>query len=450
MADVKASSGKLPLHLRKSEARALVSPYALAIMVWALDFKAAASGSAASFQAVILFIYAALFIWISVTAARQDARAGSLWVLLLWTAVFVIDSSIVGLIENQTGYAILVNVIPAFIYISAAALTLVTLTASKDRLPEFIDAVSTACLVFAAVRIAMVVVMRGTINVADSRYEVLSGSVIPSLAIIGIALVQKLSRLDVFALTFNLFVTLLSVTRTLFLILAIQLASVFVARPSVAFKSSTFKGLALLALAALVIGAVDIGTGMGLEDRWIQRMTVSQWMGADPTALTRSAETHFMMESFEATTDSLLFGNGLAAVTSLTGPDAARAARLVGWGSVNIHSVGFGHENYASILFVAGLLGGGGFLIMQFLNGLQSVALIRRIQADPVLYGDAAAHIGVWGALIVIGMLTNGFLAGTMADRDSCVWYGIGTGMLYWARGLRRKTDLAGEPGTAT
>jgi hypothetical protein len=279
---------------------------------------------------------------------------------------------------------------------------------------------------------------QGGLNVASSRWAVISGAAVPSLGIIAVALVQRLSRLDILVLLFNLLVTLVSVTRTLFLVLFAQIASVFLARPIALFKSTTIKGLTLFAFAVLAVVGLDFGTGTGLVDRWIDRLTITSRVAADPTALTRSAETHFMMESFLTSTETILFGNGLAAVTSLTGPDAQRAARIVGWQSVDIHSIGYGHESYASVLFVAGLVGGGGLLFMQFLNGLQAIALIRKVQLGHSTYADPAAHIGAWGGFIVIGMLTTGFLGGVFGDRSTCVWYGIGTGMLYWAREATR------------
>jgi hypothetical protein len=429
-------TGGLPLRSRNSEGKSLVGIFAASIFVWAFDFKAATSGSAAAYQGLILFIYTILFLWVTVSAVRRGASVGALWTLILATAVFVIDSSIVGLSQSQPSYAIFVNVIPPFIFISASSLTYITLSASKDDLPAFLNVLRLACLAFGVVRILVVFLAPGSLDVSNSRWEVISGAVIPSLGIIAIALMQRLSRLDILVLIFNLIVTLLSVTRTLFVALAAQIASVLLARPSVVFKSSTFKGLTLFACSVLVIVALDFGAGTGLVVRWIDRLTVSNRVGADPTALTRSAETNFMLESFASSTESALFGNGLAAITSLTGPDAERAARIVGWGAVNLHDIGYGHESYASILFVAGLLGGGGLLIMQFLNGLQSIALIRRVQLGHSIYGESAAHIGVWGGFIVIGVLATGFLFGTMGDRSTCIWYGIGTGMLYWARGV--------------
>jgi hypothetical protein len=149
-----------------------------------------------------------------------------------------------------------------------------------------------------------------------------------------------------------------------------------------------------------------------------------------------------MLDSFAQSTESVVFGNGLAAETFLTGPDAARAARLVGWDSVNMHSIGYGHESYVSILFVAGLFGGGGLLVMQFLNGLQALGLVHRVQRGELV--NVRGQIALWGAFIVIGMLASGFLSGILGDRSTCLWYGIGTGMLYWGReALKTKTGPA-------
>jgi hypothetical protein len=256
----------------------------------------------------------------------------------------------------------------------------------------------------------------------------------PSLAIIALALIRRVSRLDVVIMVFNLAIALLSVTRTLFVVLLAQLAGVLVARPSSLFKGTAVRGLMLLVICGGGLAALDLAAGTGLIERWTDRLTVGERYGADPTALTRSAETHFMMESFTQSTDTLLFGNGLAARIYMTGPDAVRAAQMVGWQSVKIYDEGYGHENYASILFIAGLLGGGGLLIVQILNGLQAIALIRRVQLTDASCQSTAAHLGVWGALIVIGILAYGLLGAVIGDRSTCVWYGIGTGILYWCR----------------
>jgi hypothetical protein len=412
----------------------LLGLFAVAILIWAVDFKAQTSQAAAWFQGPLLGIYMVCFIGISILAKRSDIGTGALWPLILATAVFMIESSVVGLSSDQPLYAILVNLVPVFLYISASLLTYMTLEAVSANPRLFINVLRWECIVFAATHVLVVSFARDTINAGTSRFEVLSGAVIPSLSIVAVGLIQRLSGVDVLILVLSFMVSLLSVTRTLLVVLFVQIMSMFVVRPSVLFKGSTFKGLALGICTILLVLAMDWGAETHLAERWIQRITVARRVGADPTALTRSAETHFMMESFASSPESALFGHGLAAKTSLTGPDAAAAARIVGRGSVSLHMIGFGHENYASILFVAGVLGGGGLLILQFLNGFQSIALIRRLQITRANQDASVVHIGTWGALIVIGFVVDSFLTPTFVDRNTCLWYGIGTGMLYWAR----------------
>jgi hypothetical protein len=424
---------------RSDENKSIIRIFAICILIWALDYKSASSGKAAALQGTILAVFIVSSFFLTIFSLRQRIDAGPLWVLMLVTIIFIVDSSIVGLSLGQPGYAIFVNLIPSLIYICASAITFMTLRAVRDE-NSFLDILRLACVIFGAGHVLIAILTRGAIHTSESRFEVLSAATIPSLAIIAIGLLRQLSKLDFFIVILNLSISLLSVTRTLLVVLAIQIASVFIARPSSVLKRSTIKGLSLLGVALLIVLALDYASGTGLADRWVQRIMVSRNVGADPTALTRTAETHFMLQSFESSAESALFGNGLAAITSLTGPDAALAASIVGQGSVSLHSIGFGHDNYVSILFVAGVFGGGGLLLLQLLNGFQSLALIRKIEGGNFKDGEAAARVGLWGALIVIGELVVGLLGGTLADRDTCLWFGIGTGMLYWARYRLRVT----------
>jgi hypothetical protein len=413
--------------------RTLVA-FTVAILAWATDYKSdGGAGSAAAFQAILLGAYLAMLLSIAITAIKANTGIGTVWVLLLAVTVFIVDSAIIGLSFERDPYAIFVNLIPPFVYASTCALTYVTLLIASDRIALILTALRVACLAFAVGHLGVVMATKG-IDVSHSRFEVFSGAVTPSLAIIGLVLIRRISRLDVLIVVFNLAITLLSVTRTLFVVLAAQLAGVFVARPSSLFKSNAIKGVMLIAIVGAGIAAVDFAAGTGLIERWTNRLTIGARLGADPTALTRAAEVHFMLDGFTSSTDTLAFGNGLGARIYMTGPDAARAAQLVGSGSVKLYDVGYGHESYASILFAAGLLGGGPLLIVQVLNCLQAIGMIRRAQIANSFYQDEAAHLALWGALIVIGIFTYGLLGGVIGDRSTCVWYGIGTGILYWSR----------------
>lgn len=426
---------KLTTAREREATRSLVPLFATGVCIWAIDFKAESSGKAAAFQAVILGVYLLTYAQVTLTAAKRGATLGSYWTLIIATAIFVVAGAVMGLTEGQVPYDVLVNVISPFVYISAGAFTVLTLRASANDSSTFLKVIQHACLWFAIVHIIVLLLNKGSINFKTARFEVLSGAVIPSLGIAAVALVQRASRLDLAALMFNLMVTLLSVTRTLFVVMAAQIAAIFMALPSAVFRKAAIRGGSAFLALVLVVGAIDLAAGTGLIGRWTDRMTVSSRSGGyDPTSLTRSAETYWMMQKFKSSTRSMMLGHGMAAETSLSGPDAQRAASIVGKSTVYIHGKGFGHQAYASILFISGLVGGGILLFMQFFNGAQAIALLRRIQQAPPESLGTAHHIGAWGAIIVVGMLAFGFWAGTLGDRATCLWYGIGTGMLYWAR----------------
>ena len=419
--------------------KGLLRIFTVCLLVWSLDYKSATSGGGAAIQGLILGVYLTGAFFLMISALLRGIGMGPVWVLIAAIVLFVVESSIVGVINGQDSYAIFVNTLPSLVLASATVITYMTLTSLNDAPEAFLKMLRYACLVFVIVHLGIVVVTRGSISLSDSRFEVLSAATTPALAIIAIGFLKRLSRLDIAIFILNLFVSVISVTRTLLVVLALQIVAVIAARPRTVLQPVTIKAACGFGAAILLILTIDLGAGTGMADRWVERITVSKKAGADPTSLTRKAEVSFMLSHFEMSSETLLFGNGLAAQTSLTGPDARLAAQLVGAQSVYLHSSGFGHENYVSILFIAGVLGGGGLLFMLFWNGIQGFMFLRKFKLTDLT--DVEVHLGLWGALIVIGTLAVGFFGGTLGDRDLTVWYGIGTGMLYWAR--ENKTSAA-------
>ena len=423
----------------KNGRKHLLWMFGFAIAVWGFDFKALTGHSASAFQGLLLVIYIAAVFWIWVSAAKRGFSVGPLWVLISVTTLFLIESATVGFINGQPIYAIAVNLIPLFLYITASLITFLVLSIGRDNTQLFLNVLRLACLASGIAHLLIVFLSRG-IDLSKARFEVLSGAVTPSVGIIAVGLTQQLSRLDVLVLLTHLSISVLSVTRTLVVVLALQVAIVLVASPSVIFSRSTRRGVAVFGVVLLSIVALDSLAGTGLTARWGERFFLSNKLGADPSKLLRIAETHFMWDRFAATPETVMFGNGLAAVTSAYGREDVQAAVLVGSDAAVIHMTGIGHENYVSILYAAGLVGGGGLLLMQCMLGFQSLALTRKLQLGRLLYRNSDAHVGVWGAVIVTGMLVVGSFAGTFGDRDECLWFGVGTGMLYWVREMIRET----------
>jgi hypothetical protein len=425
--------------------RRVLRLYVFAIATYGFDYKASVSGAGAAMQTLLLLIFIVCFIRIVSAGARRGIGVGPLWVLLLMAALFMIDSATVGLINDQALFRVLANLIPFSLYIGASVLTYVTLSIVKDHRPAFLNGLRLACIASAVFHVVVLVMTRGAIDLSTSRYEVLSGAVVPSLGILPVGLAQPLSMLDIFVVLLNLALAVVSVTRTLVISLAVQVAALFVARPGIIARASVLKGVGVTSLVIIAIVAGDFAAGTGLTSRWTERLFLSQKLGSDPSGLSRIAETQFMWQHFVSSPQTVVFGNGIAAVTSMEGRAAARNEMLIGDQKRTgaLHSSGIGHENYVGILYVAGLLGGGGLLTIQFMNALQSLLVIRELQRRPSPYRAADVHLGIWGGVIVMGMLTLCFLGPVFADRDECLWLGIGTGMLYWARELVSKTIAA-------
>jgi hypothetical protein len=413
--------------------------FGVAISIWGFDFKALHGQSASGLQGLILVVYVAAIVWIWASAAKRGLGAGPLWVLVSLTSLFLLESATVGFIKGQPFHDISVNLIPLFLFMSASSITYLALSIGRDDTGLFLNVLRCACIASGIAHLFMLYLTRGGINLATSRFEVLSGAVMPSVGIIAVGLSQQLAKLDVVVLLLHLTISMLSVTRTLVVVLGVQIAMVLLASPSVIFGRTTRRGVALIALVLLSIFALDTVAGTGLASRWGERFFLGNKLGTDPSKLLRIAETHFMWDHFTASPEQLMFGNGLAAVTSAYGREDAQVAVLVGSDAAEVHMIGFGHENYASILFAGGLVGGGGLFLMQGVLALHSVLAMRRLQLGRLLYRKPDIHVGVWGAVIVMGMVTVGFLSDTFGDRGECLWFGIGTGMLYWIRGVIRE-----------
>jgi len=406
----------------------------LAILLCSFDFRASSSGKGFMVQAPVWGFYFLSFVitFFQLLIARSHAR--EMRYFLLICVSFLVCSTLTGVTLQQETWGIFTNFVAFSIYVTAAVATLVTLKLCSNR-TALLSTMKNICLAFMVLHFLVVYFIGGGINLAVSRYEYLSGATIPASALLTIGAVLHLGIKEILIAITNVAIILISVTRTQLAVIVVQLASVFLAAPALAFRLTVLKKISAVALLALSIIAINIAAETGLTHRWLGRLTAGHTMKADPTVLTRYAEIHYMFGQLTASATQCLLGNGIAARTKLTGPSAKLVAKLVGKDSVtSVRSTGFGHNNHLSVLFVGGLLFGMPLLLLNFANGFQALFLIGRV-FKPNAFQHELVHIGTWGALIVLGMLAVGFLSGTFADRPACLWYGIGTGMLYWARG---------------
>lgn len=423
-------------------ANKVVVLFLLANIPMAFDFRSQAAGAGAAIQALLLLLFlglSALF-WLGTRPIRKIRPPLTLAAVVAW---FCLESAFVGYLDRQEIYSIVVNLIPIGLLV-VSSYNMQRAIACAPDLTSLLTCVKWLAALFLFARVVVIAVTTG-IDVTTARYEILAGSVNACLGLLATSILYGTSGIDLLILTTTLALVALSVTRSQIVVAASQFG-IYLSSISYLFRNpKTFRRLALIVLLPMGLVATDQMGQFGVTDRWIVRLFAASEFGVDPTLIARKAEVEFMFDAFTASSGEFMFGHGIAAETSLIGGNAAAAAAAVGRDSIaNVHSKGFGHHNYWSIVFVAGVLGGLPLLLFLCHQTVEAALFFRRVRLAKLLETNVA-QFGLWGSATIIGMSTFGFLAGTFGDRPTCLWYGIGMGMLAAARGLVRRLAYDGH-----
>lgn len=404
--------------------------YFAAILPFAFDYKSERAGAGSLFQGSLLLLHMVLSIafYSSSSKRRTSAQSPLLAVAVIW---FCFIGTCAGYLNGQQIYPMLVNIIPLGLFCGSAYLT-VRAIGSVGDISALDRALKLLCLIYLVARFAIVTSSSG-LEISTVRYQILSGSANAALGLVSTSLLFGTTLLDAVLLVITFALVILSVTRTQLLIVAADF-SVFLRTPYLLFgRSRIFFRSVLVLFPMFAMLLLDQYMSTGIAERWIGRLFVSSEYGVDPTLLTRRAEVEFMINAFGDSGESILFGNGMAAETSRVGQSAAIAAQIVGRASIDeIHGIGFGHHNYWSLLFIGGILGGGPLLAIVFGHCAFAINFLKACSKSPSV-DRPTIKLGSWGATIVVGMVTYGFLAGTFGDRTTSIWYGIGSGLLLGA-----------------
>ncbi|WP_368508520.1 hypothetical protein [Bradyrhizobium lupini] len=411
--------------------------YIIAMIPMAFDFKSEGAGAGAIVQGILLALYLALSV-LFLLRTRTAATTNDGYSPLPFFAVswFCLLGAFVGYVRGQELYSIITSAIPACLFVTSIYLTVRAIQASTDQ-ELLLRQLKGLCLLFLLSRFAIIASTIG-IDVTTVRYQILAGSINAGLGLIALRFLFKTRFLDLAVIVTSLGLVLVSVTRSQLLVAATQ-TFIYLKTPNILLKPAVVGRAILLSCLLLALIGADQAFDAGFTDRWIARIFASNELGADPTLLTRRAEVEFMSDSFTRGGTEFLFGNGIAAETSLVGTDAGIAALLVGRDSVaKVHSLGFGHQNYWSILFIGGIVGGAPLLALLFWQAYEAVSFLQSCR-NVIFSERSLVELGAWGSTIVIGMVTYGFLAGTFGDRPTCMWYGIGVGLLAGSKSLLAK-----------
>ncbi|MCH7627692.1 hypothetical protein [Novosphingobium sp.] len=407
----------------------LLVVFGLLVASWIFDFRTSSDSSLSIFLRVYLGIYVAAFGLFLVFDRNEHHRIPGLVPFLGAVTLFLIVAFSTGLFSGQTLAQMFALATPALIYMSAAYATArAAMTQNPFALRRLL---AVLCVGYV---IAGVVVQRaigGELDLATVRYQILTGATLPAIGYLECLLLFGLILSEWAALAAGFVVIFLSVTRTYLIAALAQFMGLLPGATrliSPRLLALTLAGLVFLA------GLTEYGA-FGL-DRWSERLfNVKTNTGEDVTLYTRESEWNFMGNAFLRGGRTIMVGNGLASETTFYFP------REIGGGSSR--SIGFGHNQHLSILFMSGLLGGGMLLFMQFLQGIQSLQLLMRLSRLRERHSNVL-FLAAWGAVIIIGVIATTFFSSALNNRSASLWYGLGTGLFLGARArFLRERDMA-------
>ncbi|WP_159015912.1 O-antigen ligase family protein [Cognatiluteimonas profundi] len=405
--------------------RKLLFAYAAAIAAWMFDFKSSEAGAGLAVQSVFIVAYIVFFA-LFVLFDRGFRRVRGFLLFFFCAFLFVFVGIVSGLLAGQQFYAMFRNAFTVGLYASIAYATArVVLLCS---LPALRRVLGWLCFGFSISTFLIVLLFQGGVNLETVRFQILGGSGLAALSLVSMALVLSLRPVEVTTVFVSSLILFLTVTRTYLVMIVAQLLALY------PFGKRLLRKRAVVAVASVCVACAFafLAFPEGFE-RWMQRLFVREKFGGiDPTLFTRQVEWHYMWNAFLSSAHNFFIGSGMAAETSYY------LARNLGGGLGAEASVGFGHSNHISLLFIGGVLGGAPLLLVQISQLLMALNFIGKGLKH---FSDELdlLFLGTWGGLTVIGTFVVGFFAPVFSDRGFSLWYGIGTGLLIGAQALGTK-----------
>lgn len=396
--------------------RAPLVLYGLLVAAWMFDFQSEGAGQGLAIQSFILIGYLTFLAGFFLATWPHRGRIPGVAPLIICTLVYLLTAVVSGLSRGQDPYALFRHALTILVYLSSAYATARMVVQGSPALLRRV--LGWLCLGYAISAFIIVLIFQGGVDISTVRYQIQGSSSIAALGLITLALVFKLSRVEVVAGAINAAMVFLSVTRTSLLVVAAQGILLI---PE--FRRVLRPRLLVVISAGICLLATFLMYGGESADRWVQRLFVRwDFGGEDPTYLTRLHEWQYMWDEFLSSADKFLFGSGLAAETYYWLPKEVA-------GGGDFYSIGFGHNQHLSLLFTAGMFGGFPLLLLQFMQGWQGGWLFAKTRLMVAGHSELM-FLGAWGATIVLGTLVGNFVFSCFISRGFSLWYGVGTGLL--------------------
>ena len=398
--------------------RGAMIAYLLMVAAWLFDVNNESAGAGLALQAFFLGSYALFFVVFVALDKAVKPRIGGMVPLIACTVLFIMVATFSGLANNQPYYSVFRHDLTVLVYLTSAYATARILNPENAGVLRKTLALIALCYVFS--NFIMVYFFGQGVDIHTIRYQILGASTIAATGYLACVLVFQMTQVEMANIIAALGLVALSVTRTNILVLAAQVLPLSVrARQFLGPKSMAMMMLALVGAFAFYAFEPE------LVGRWIDRIfNQTTNSGEDVTYYTRASETQFMWASFSGSISHFMTGAGMAARTVYYLP------KEVGGGKS--YSLGFGHNQHLSMLFVAGIVGGLPLLVLQLSQALRAFGYVAKIaklgrSASDVLF------LGTWGAATILGYIVFDTVAATFGSRSFSMWYGIGTGLFLGA-----------------
>lgn len=398
----------------------VMGAYVGMIAAWLFDFRTEAGGGNVLQLAFLVICVSAISAFIA-TERRVSFHVPGLRAWVAATFVFTLVGVLAGVFRDNNSYEVFRMALGPLLYLAGGLLT-VRVIAQID-LARIRRTLSVLCLMglFSGLIVAG---LQGGLNLETVRFQIIGASIPLALGYGTVVVMFPVQMLELATAGVGLMVVFLSVTRSYLLAIAAELLPLW---PQ--FKEMITPRFIMGAFLAVLAGALFLSFDSSGLDRWNQRLNGGQETarGEDFTWLTRKSENDYMIDHFTDSVGSFIFGNGIAAHTTYYNPKEA--------GGGAEFSIGFGHNQHISQLFVAGALGGLPLLILQFSQAFGGMAFLFRLAIYRKMRSDAL-FLAAWGASGLIVMVTGNMFSSTFGGRATSLWYGIATGLYLGGRAV--------------
>ena len=413
--------------------RGALIAYALMVAAWLFDVNGDKAGSALALQAVFLGAYALFFLVFVALDSAVKPRIVGMTPLIGCTVLFIMVGTFAGLEHNQPYYSVFRHDLTILVYLTAAYATARVFNYNNAAVLRKILSYIAFLYVFS--NFFLVYFFGSGVNIHTIRFQILGASTIAVTGYLACVLMFRMTRVEIANIVVALGLVALSVTRTNILVMIAQVLPLLV-RARQFFGPRSVAMMLLAVMGAFAVYAFE----PEVVGRWIDRIfNQTTNSGEDVTYYTRVSETQFMWNSFSASINHFLTGAGMAARTVYYMP------REVGGGKD--YSLGFGHNQHVSMLFIAGVIGGLPLLALQFFQGIRAFTYIVKVAKLGRVASDVL-FLGTWGAATIVGYIVFDTVAASFGSRSFSMWYGIGTGLFLGALACFDPYNAAALPGT--